>query len=285
MSKCNSIIKSKNRSCKGFVSNKRSNHMYNDVKLNEQNKFTEGEFNYYFYNEVLKTDEEKTFLNQLSRECLDLLIFGGLITDYISGVKNFNDIDIVLVIKSSNKKILELINNYKICENKFGGKKLKIAQNYYDIWFLNDTWAFKNENFLKEKKLNKSILKKIYKEKKILVETCFFNCNSIAYSINEKRFFYNSSFDNFYKNKVIDIIFYDNPFPINCILKTLEYSKNYKFEISSNLSDFVWTNKELLLDNINDYSDKYLYDEYKLSKNELKDLINNLTIQYEFLKM
>ncbi|MGW8892054.1 hypothetical protein ACWGMM_10020, partial [Bacillus subtilis] len=78
----------------------------------------------------------------------NLLFFGGSIRDLCMAPevnKMPRDFDIAINFKNE-EKFSALIGNYNYKKNRFGGYKFSISNIDFDVWDLNNTWAFKNKH-------------------------------------------------------------------------------------------------------------------------------------------
>ncbi|MBK6771346.1 MAG: hypothetical protein IPG78_04250 [Ignavibacteria bacterium] len=95
-------------------------------------------FSEFLYNHIFTSNEEIKFINKLLEKD-DLLIFGGVIKDFLLAIresKEFYDIDfkdIDLVATNIQDEIKEFLNDYSIRVNVFGGFKLKLDNKDYDL--------------------------------------------------------------------------------------------------------------------------------------------------------
>ena len=192
--------------------------------LEELEIFVESKANefYQYLSDLIPSPLMLTILS-IAKET-DVYLFSGVIRNYFLGIKDVRDIDLVL---EKPKNINKYFPNSQIDKNEFGGYKVHYSNIPIDIWFANDTWAYKIQSVF-----NFDIGKYIFK-------TAYFNFSAIIYSFNEKKFYYSKHFLRFLQNKEIDIVF-----PINknydlCILNTIYYSENYKLKISKNLSNTI----------------------------------------------
>jgi hypothetical protein len=170
-----------------------------------------------------KSKKAYEFWNKLS-SINDCYIFGGFIVDYLNKKNEHRDIDIV--IDFLNRESIELIHQFEGVKNSFGGYKIKIENIVIDLWAITDTWAIKKMNYL-----NFDLLS-------ILPSTSFFNSTAIIYSIQNKKLIHNKKFLQFFNEKIIDILFEDNPIPELCIIKSYEYYI-HGFNLTNHLKEYI----------------------------------------------
>jgi len=196
-----------------------------------------------FYHYLMETEDESVVnsLLELSKHTR-VFIFSGVIRNFFLGEKNNRDIDIVL---EKEVNIRSIFSNAEIKQNSFGGFKVYLDSTAIDLWYLENTWTFKNEHvpvlpFGLERKVP---------------GTAFFNFSSIVYSFNDKHFYYENEFIEFLKNQEIDVVNKKNPNPKLCIVNSFYYSDKYRLNISENLKDYLVT---LYDRNDNDFSEVQL---------------------------
>ena len=170
-----------------------------------------------------KNIQTLSFIEELS-EVGDLLFFGGSIRDiciFPNNPPSPRDFDIA--IKFKNKEKFESIkNNYEYRKNRFGGYKFKISNVEFDIWNIENTWAF-NHTDLKVSEEN-------------LAKSVYLNIDGIVFNFN-KSIVYDESFDDSIKHSKIDIILEDNPQVELNLLRALVFKEKYKEELNLSFSN------------------------------------------------
>lgn len=174
------------------------------------------------------------FYKLLEKSC-DMYVIGGLLRDlYIyNTLDNIKDIDIVIEIKDS-KNFDKLVKTYKPRINAFGGYKFKIDNIIFDIWELDNTWAYKSKTL--DIETNKYIENLQY--------TVFLNIDSIVYDIQNNKL-YKDAFDNCIETKTLDIILETNPEIDLNILRAIVYAKQYNLAYSNRLKSLIHKEYEL----------------------------------------
>ncbi len=239
----------------------------------------EEEFSEFLYNHVFKSDEEAQFIYKIAEKS-DLLIFGGLIKDFLiakryeNSNKDFKYKDVDIVLTNFDQDISDYLKKYLIKRNSIGGFKLEINKNKYDIWHFENTWGLKYYPQLD------------FKNKENLINSSFFNSTAIIYSIKENKFIYNDFFLKFYNKMILDIVFEVNPYPELCILKTLEYYDYYNkhdIKISQKLRNYVESNFEKQFNKLENTQYNY-YGNVKYDKKYIKyfySKLKDITIEKE----
>ena len=193
----------------------------------------ENAFYSYLFENVFSSDIEKLFINSILKYS-DALIFGGISRDYF--LNNGNKIkhrDVDIVLKNDIKEIEEKYSKYLIKKTRFNGLNLKIGNNFYDIWTINDTWGIKNSSLLG------------FELNKFLPSTSFFNITAIVYSIKNKVFTFHKDFVKAISNKTLDITYEPNPYPELCILKTYEYMQKYNIKLYKKIKQCIFKNYKI----------------------------------------
>ncbi|WP_281203182.1 hypothetical protein [Cytobacillus kochii] len=196
----------------------------------------------------------------------DLLFFGGSIRDICLFPDNPplpRDFDIAIKFKDKNK--FELITRkYINRRNRFGGFKFKIGNMEFDIWDLENTWAFNNTNLqASEENLAKSV---------------YLNIDGIVYNFNKSKI-YDELFRTSIQDCKLDVNLEDNPQVELNLLRALvfkdKYKKDYKLKFSSNLKSIY---KKYLADE----SAELVDDLYNLQCTHYnKDYLSKEKIEYE----
>lgn len=194
----------------------------------------------------------------------DLLFFGGSIRDICLFPDNPplpRDFDIAIKFKDKNK--FELITRkYNYRRNRFGGFKFKIGNMEFDIWDLENTWAFNNTNLqASEENLAKSV---------------YLNIDGIVYNFNKSKI-YDELFRTSIKACKLDVNLEDNPQVELNLLRALvfkdKYKKEYKLKFSSNLKSiykkYLADESAELVDNLYNLQCTHYNKDY-LSKEKIK---------------
>ncbi|MEL4014671.1 hypothetical protein [Dryocola clanedunensis] len=197
----------------------------------------------FFASDKNERQAANTLLEALSRHA-HLYIFGGMIRDIgLSGKKDdFSDIDLVF---SGTRE--ELVNALKyvgidsFLENKFGGYRLKHFQVEYDIWSLEDTWAFR------EKLISLDTIHS-------LLHTPLMTWDAVIYDVKEKRLITPPNYLQDLINRRLDLVLEQNPNEKGSIIRILRtiYAKDV-ITLGSKLCDYLRCNlnrynREELLD-------------------------------------
>ncbi|KXY42462.1 MULTISPECIES: hypothetical protein [Bacillus] len=163
------------------------------------------------------------FIESLS-EIGELLFFGGSIRDYYiyNEYKDMpRDFDIAVKLNPKNEMLFTtFVEQYNFKKNRFGGYKVKIEGIEFDLWNLQNTWAFKE--------------KKLLAEEKNLAKSVFLSVDGIVYNFNQ-NILYDDDLKWSMDNKQINIVLNDNPQKELNLLRALVFKKKYNFDFSVEL--------------------------------------------------
>ncbi len=183
----------------------------------------------YFYKNINKDVEN--FINVLKTRT-NVFIFSGIIRDYFLFKEHmpFRDIDLII----EDDLVLEKeFDNLDYTKNSFGGYKIKFDNIVVDLWVIKNTWA-----------LNRGQLKFEFDYLNTLPETTFFNFSSIIYSLNNKTFIIGKDFLRFLRDKKIELVLEENPYPDLCIVNSFYYSDRLNLSIGDKLRSYLKSNFE-----------------------------------------
>jgi len=126
-----------------------------------------------------------------------------------------------------------LFSDSFIRKTRFGGVKLQRKDMEFDIWPIDQTWAYRTDQSNARTYEN-------------LPKTTFLNIEAIAIDIwpkaeGHKRTIYSDN-DSFFKailNETIEINREENPFPNLCVVRSLIMAANLRYKIGPNLSRYI----------------------------------------------
>lgn len=225
-------------------------------------------FNHDLFQLLNLVDSKATDLLSTLKQNGETIIFGGAVREYKNNAYNdYTDLprDIDIVYKKRNKDLETILRQYDFKKNRFNGYKIKINKIVFDIWNIEDTWAFRE---------NKIICShEEYTQK--LCETVFLNIDAAIYSLNQDKLDALKYFEALNKNE-LDIVLEENPFVELNLLRALIFQKRYKMSLSTRLKqlfvDFVSNNVDA--DNILYDIQLEHYNNIKLTKLELKSTLD-----------
>lgn len=206
------------------------------------------------------------------QKCGELLFFGGSVREYNQNkFKTIpRDFDIVIKKYYDNINIEDAFREIPYKRNRFGGYKIKVDSLEFDIWELENTWAFK------EKKIDCS--ERDYSLR--LKDTVFLNIDSIVYNLSTDEL-YDDEYEKAMKNRILDIVLLDNPFLELNILRAIIFKRQYDMTFSNQLLEVL---EQYVRDNESTYLEKLYkiqiqhYSINKLDKETLKEQIDELLI-------
>lgn len=222
-----------------------------------------------FYDLIGQYPNANSLINQLG-EYGELLLFGGAVREYNdSRFENMpRDFDIVID-KNIDVNLDYVLQDFDYHKNRFDGYKINVDGIEFDIWELENTWAFK------ENKINCS--KNEYKYK--LQDTVFLNVDSVVYNLTKRKMF-DEKYENAMKSKEIDIVLEDNPYKELNMVRAIELKNKYDMEFSEKLKKIM---KSFINDN-DDCVDKLYkiqynhYLEYKVKKETIENELNEIIL-------
>lgn len=136
-------------------------------------------------------------------------IFGGLLRDLcLLGSRNFrSDVDIV-VDTQSQEDIERRLCKWQPARNKFGGYRFLVGEQPFDVWLLDNTWAFQ-QGYVEGADFRNLPL------------TTFFNWDAVAYHVEEGSIICADNYFEEISERVVDINLQENPNPIGAVVRTL----------------------------------------------------------------
>lgn len=189
----------------------------------------------------------------------DLLLFGGAVREFFKS--NFEVIprDFDIVVNSTNKDFEHCFRGISYKKNRFDGYKINIDDLIFDIWDLSSTWAFKEKKICDVRKEN-------------LPKTVFLNYDSIVYNLRTGDL-YDEGYYQAKKDKFLDIVLEENPFPEINILRSFVFNKREQMSYSdcllSYISDWRKKNKGQEVELLVNAQNKHYGREF-LTKNEIE---------------
>lgn len=159
----------------------------------------------------------------------EAVIFGGVLRDLVfyGPAKRPRDVDIV--VDCSSEQLRSWLSDFSYKTTRFGGFKLEFKKWNFDIWPLEDTWAFATGH-----------MAPTFDN---LPKTTFFNIEGIAAQLNttpgRKRTLYSFGFANAISSRILDINFEPNPFPQLCIIRGLLTALRYNLLVSTRLGRYM----------------------------------------------
>lgn len=213
---------------------------------------------------ISQYSEAKSLLETLENNG-DLFLFGGAVREYFDNEYNRmpRDFDLVFQKKDKNIDLDKIMKNFTYTKNRFNGYKIHFDNLEFDVWNLEDTWAFK------EKKMDTNNLD--YSEN--LQNTVFLNIDSIVYNLTKEKL-YGDEYFKAMNNRELDIVLDETPFIELNLLRALVFKQKYNMKFSDNLNhkfyDFFESQKKVAINNLYQVQMKH-YKREIFTKDELRE--------------
>lgn len=172
-------------------------------------------------------------IEEVKNNLSETVIFGGFVREVLScrnAVRGFSS-DIDLVTKSSFDEIFDVIEKYRPSRNKFGGFRFSFDDYQFDIWPLENTWAFK------EGVASCNGFEDLFK-------TTFFNKDAAFYHLRNRELALSSGCKKALEDGVFDINLKKNPFPERMAKKAIDYYR-CRARISRALASYIIENANI----------------------------------------
>ncbi|WP_394884790.1 hypothetical protein [Clostridium butyricum] len=228
-----------------------------------------------FYKLIKEYPDANSLINQLGKYG-ELLLFGGAVREYNdSGFETMpRDFDIVIS-KNNNVDLDMILQNFYYKKNRFNGYKLNTNGIEFDIWELENTWAFK------ENKINCSQNEYKYR----LQDTVFLNIDSVVYNLTARKMF-DEKYEKAMKSKEIDVVLEDNPYKELNMVRAIALKNKYDMEFSARLKNMIKSFIDENDDCINSCIDKLYevqynhYLEYKVKRETIRNELSDIMLTY-----
>lgn len=185
--------------------------------------------NNYFSNIRVNNSNINSFFSFLEKNIIHYAVLGGSVRAALNNVSVFRDIDIVYQSNSSSIESFLLENKINYKQNTFKGLKFNIDNIRFDVWNIDNHFAF-------ERNYYKPQFKNIYK-------TTLLNYDSIVYDFTD-NILYAKEYKKCINEKMIDIISkrklsHNNPNIGLSICKILELKKENKYRLSNRIKKYI----------------------------------------------
>lgn len=173
----------------------------------------------------------KEFLTRIL-DCGNIYFVGGAVRAFIEN-RNFDeehDFDIAIDI-TNREKFEELLVAYTASGNKFGGSKIVIDNHSFDVWPIEDTWAFKAGlvEFDRDDFVN------------CYLKTVFLSTDAVIYDWSHD-YLEKSGYDNTMLNSVLDVVLPENPNMFSALAKAIAVENKYSLCMSNRLTNVFYDN-------------------------------------------
>lgn len=166
------------------------------------------------------------------RECqCQSYLFGGLLRDLMVKGNDARPRDVDVVVSGASTLELErLFCQYLDRRTRFGGLHLKNKGWMFDVWPLEETWAFKH-NPSQEVSFSE------------LPHTAFLNVEAVVAELSgapeQPRKIHDHGFFEGITNKVVELNNEENPFPALCVVRSLVIATDLGFDIGPILAHYI----------------------------------------------
>lgn len=166
--------------------------------------------------------------------------------------------------------VLEIFSQNIIRRNRFGGAKLLIQENEFDVWPLSQTWAFASG--LCESASFES-----------LPNTTFLTIDSIVIELAPRsgshRRVFQAGFFRSVRERCLDICLEPNPYPELCAVRSLRIAQAFGFSFSSRLATYVYDSISRASADLLRQAQVQHYGRVIFDQNELLDTVERISIQ------
>lgn len=200
----------------------------------------------------------------------NLYLIGGVLREYKDHkyIQELRDIDIV-VDAEDKKSCKEMLGTYNPRKNSFGGYKIDCKGLIVDIWFLDETWAYR-EGIVE-------CPREQYGER--LTDTVFLNIDGIAYDWN-KEIWKEEKYDEAMRSEEIDIVLGQNPQIKLNIIRAMVLRRRYNFSFSERLKTVIRRQVESS-NNLKQELYQIQIERYKKDILSMKEIEKELTFLFE----
>jgi tRNA nucleotidyltransferase/poly(A) polymerase len=198
----------------------------------------------------------------------DIYLFGGCLRDFLRNQFRTVPRDFDLVISSDTD--VETFLKQVDCiyrKNKFGGYKIKVDDLNFDVWTINETWAFKTQ-------------KVELQNAKDLVKTVFLNVDGLLYDLKNCTF-YDDLYRKAISDRTLDIILKDNPHPELNIARAYRLKHDYNLNFSDELQAYCnnWISQYDSRKKVKDTLKKIEHKRYKTNQVNWDDEFDQIVLK------
>jgi hypothetical protein len=168
----------------------------------------------------------------------DVWLFSGAIRNYWLGYRDPADIkDLDWVVQNRQPLPFYKDSSTPAESNAFGGTKVTVNGISNDIWFLNDSWAFRKIKEMRPVQPSEHNINN-------LLKTVMFNSQAIAYSLATDQFVVDEKFLEFIQTRTLDIVWATNPAKEQRARDAIRLMHKYHLTWSDRLTKFVAENSD-----------------------------------------
>jgi hypothetical protein len=170
------------------------------------------------------------FLAILNKRLPDTVIFGGMLREFSLGNAREFASDMDLVSDVSREEIYAAIKDFSPTINKFDGFRFVVGKRRFDIWALEDTWAFR-EGLVFGRQFSD------------LFKTTFFNVDEAVFHLRDERVDCSNEYLHAIDSKTLEINLEPNPSPVGMSRRAINLAIENDLGIGHKLAQFILTHK------------------------------------------
>lgn len=161
-------------------------------------------------------------------------LFGGAARDILlNGPKALpRDFDIVVVGCPSVGALQAALKVFQPDRNGFNGFTFSADNTAFDLWRLEDTWAFRPASL--------NIASPVLVD---LLKTTFFNIEQIVCELPAGVIHKAPGFTQGFQNRILELNYPENPYPLLALIRTVAFVKKYHMKIGPKLEDWILTQR------------------------------------------
>lgn len=155
-------------------------------------------------------------------------IFGGAARDILrqGAEARPRDFDLVVVDCPGVSDLKTALKPFGPDLNGFNGLAFKIDDTAFDVWRLEDTWAFQRLG------IDKPVLTD-------LLKTTFFNIEQIVCELPAGHIHKDQEFTRAFQEHVLEVNYPDNPYPLLALIRTVVFVKKFGMRLGPKLEDWI----------------------------------------------
>ncbi len=201
-----------------------------DAKIEQQEQILRHRISDFLTKETRRRKPMQSVLGHIYENQWSAYIFGGVARDLLSnGLKaQVRDVDVVIG-GVSTCDMRKTMKRHFIRDTRFGGLHMEHQGWLFDMWTLNDTWAFRESHVR-------------HADFADLPQTTFLNVEAIAVELGgkkRKRTIYSHGFFEAFLNQTVEINLEANPYPALCIVRSLLTTSRLNFTMGPLLTRYI----------------------------------------------
>jgi hypothetical protein len=165
-------------------------------------------------------------LDQLAEALPGTAVFGGMLREFGWGEARRFSSDIDLVTRSTRAEIHSAIRRHEPVLNKFGGYRFVAARRSFDIWSLEDTWAFR-EGLVPGRSMSD------------LLCTTFFHADAAYLDLKTRRLQHSPGFALSMVQRTLEINLAHNPAPHRMVARAIRMAIDKQAAIGPALAVYM----------------------------------------------